>query len=90
MARIAKTKTIKVKVDQANPEPLEILAQSIIDVSDAAKKMLSGRLKKSTIVLLLQNACGNRVTRSQIEDVLDNAAKLKYLYLVPPTKIKPS
>lgn len=86
MARIARTKKITVKVDEANPEPIEILAQSIIDVSEAAKKMLSGRLKKYTIVLLLQNACGNRVTRSQIEEVLDNAAKLKDLYLVPAAK----
>lgn len=86
MARLARTKTITVKVNEDNPEPLEILAQSIIDVSDAAKKMLSGRLKRSTIIILIQHACGNRVTRQQIEDVLDNTASLKDIYLVPPEK----
>lgn len=86
MARTARTKKITVMVDEKNPEPVEILAKSIIDVSDAAKKMLSGRLKKTTIVILLQHACGNRVTRQQIEEVLDNAAKLKDLYLIPEKK----
>lgn len=59
----AKTQQITVKVKEENPEPLELLAQSIIDLSEAFRKIEAGPLKRRTIVLLLQDATSFTATR---------------------------
>jgi hypothetical protein len=80
--RNASTKTITVKVNEENPEPLELLAKAIIDVSEGFEKINSCRLTRRAIVLLLQAAIGGgRVTFQQINDILDYGPKLKSLYL---------
>jgi len=81
MARQAKTKTITVKTDEKNPEPLEILAKSIIQVSAAADKLLKSGLNKRAIIVLLQESIGSsNITRHQIGAVLDHLPLLKTLY----------
>lgn len=80
--KTAKTQTIKVKVSESEPESLEILAKSIIDVSEAAQKLLNSRLTTDAIVLLIQhNMSTAAVTRKQISLVLETAGKLKQIYL---------
>jgi hypothetical protein len=53
----------------------ELLAQSIIDVSEAAKKLLGSRLSRRALVVLLHDASG--VAKRDIELVLDHAADLR-------------
>ena len=75
----AKSQQITVKVNEANPEPLEVLAKAIIEVSDAFIKLQNGPLERRTIVLLLKDYTG--LAGRDIEKVLDAAPKLKTYYL---------
>lgn len=84
MNKKANTKQITVKVNEQNPEPLDILSKSIIDVSDGFDKINKSKLTRKAIVLLLQNAIGTtRITQQNINDVLDYAPKLKGIYTKP-------
>jgi len=73
------SQTITVKTNEENPEPLEVIAKSIIDISDAFKKLGQTRLKRRVILLLIKDHTG--VSFSEIEKVLDAATKLKDIYL---------
>jgi hypothetical protein len=75
----AKTQQITVKVTEENPEPLELLAKSVIELSDAFIKIESSPLKRHTVVLLLQDY--TRLPKKSIEAVLDAAPKLKSYYI---------
>lgn len=84
MAKSASTKSITVKVNEENPEPLDILAKAIINVSDSFDKINKSKLSRKAIVLLLQNTIGaTRITQQQITDVLDYAPRLKDIYTKP-------
>jgi hypothetical protein len=84
MTKKATTKQITVKVNEENPEPLEILAKAIIDVSDGFEKINKSKMTRKAIVLLLQAAIGGSlITQQQINDVLDYGPKLKTLYTKP-------
>lgn len=72
--------TITVKSSEENPEPIELIAQSIIDISDAWKKIENGRLAKRAIVLLIKDRCvGIGIT--EIETILNVVPKLKDFYI---------
>lgn len=75
----AKTQTITVKANSENPEPLEVLAKSIIDVADAFKKINNSQLKRRTVIILLQDMTG--ISQTQIGKILDAAPLLKETYL---------
>lgn len=84
MAKAATTKQITVKVNEENPEPLDILAKSIIDVSEGFERINKSKLTRKAIVILLQNAIGSsRISQTNINDVLDYAPKLKSIYTKP-------
>lgn len=53
----------------------EILASAIIDVADAAKKLLSSRLTKPALLVLLKHESG--VPMKTIDKVLTSASNLK-------------
>lgn len=59
----------------------EILAQSIVDISDGMEKLLNGRLNRTALVILIQNAITGNISRAQISDVLDAVADLKKKYV---------
>jgi hypothetical protein len=81
MANAATTKQITVKVNEQNPEPLDILAKSIIDVLEGFEQINKSKLTRKAIVLLLQNAIGSsRISQQNINDVLDYAPSLKRIY----------
>jgi hypothetical protein len=87
MTKSAKSKTITVKVNEENPEPLDILAKSIIDVAEAFRRIDSCRLTRKAIVLLIQDAIGStRITRQAIIDVLDYGPRLDKIYTKPSVK----
>jgi len=72
-----KAKTVKVK--EENPEPLELLAKSIIELSDSFIKIQNGPLQRRTIILLLKDCTG--LAGRDIEKILDAAPKLKSYYV---------
>jgi hypothetical protein len=79
MAKAAKTQTITVKTNEENPEPLEVLAKAIIEVSEAAQKFQNSRLKSRAILVLIKDMTS--LSMRDIETVLNAAAKLKDVYI---------
>lgn len=75
----AKNQQITVKVNETAPEPLEVLAKAIIEVSDAFIKIQNGPLQRRTIILLLKDYTG--LAGRDIEKILDAAPKLKTWYV---------
>ena len=76
-------KTITVKSNEENPEPLELIAQSIIQIAEAYKKVNDSRLRKRAILLLIKDAipAKYKVGINEIELVLDAAQSLKAHYI---------
>jgi hypothetical protein len=78
-----------VKIKQPEPPaeevPAEILATSIVAISEAMDRLMQGRLNASAVYLLIQNACPSkdRPTIRQIETVLQAARDLKKTYVRP-------
>jgi hypothetical protein len=82
--------TIATNNNNAPPlPPVEEIAQAIADLSVAARKLMSTRLKDKAIVILLQAMSGN-VKRSDIEIILHNLQIMDRHWLKPlekgPTK----
>lgn len=67
---------------------LEELALAIEKMSDLGERLLKTRLKKRTLMLLIRDACSNKVGLSEIEQVLHALPRLKdkYLYDVKQAK----
>lgn len=84
-----KKQTITIKTNEENPESIELIAQSIIQVSEAFEKINRSPLKRKAIVLLIQDAIGaTKIGKKEIELVLDYAPKLKDYYVKEVKKIK--
>jgi len=85
---MAKTK-VKIIKDAENPEPVEIIAQAIIEISKAAKKLSDSQLKDRALLLLIHDNCGPvgppykkfKPTISQIKSVLESIETLKARYI---------
>jgi len=68
--------------DEVNPEPLELLAKSIIQISDGFQKLLDSPLNQRALILLLHDAIGQgRINKVQIKLVLDSLPRLKEWYV---------
>lgn len=68
-----------VKKDPANPEPDELIAASIIKISEGMQAINKGPLNRRAILVLLKDATG--LTFAEITKVLDAQADLRRLYL---------
>lgn len=79
MARVMTTNN-----DNGQPvlPPVEEIAQAIADLSEAARKLMSTRLKDEAIVLLLQAMSGG-VKRSDIKVILYNLKIMDKHWLKP-------
>lgn len=76
--------TIKIVKDELNPEPVELLAKSIIQVSDGFQRFLDTSLNQRALIILLHDGIGaSHITRKQIKLVLDNLPRLKAWYVKP-------
>ncbi|MES2359963.1 MAG: hypothetical protein V4529_16610 [Gemmatimonadota bacterium] len=71
---MAKAKTEEPVIINNKADPPEILATSIREVAEAARKLLATRLTKRAILVLLKDSCG--LPMHEIEKVLDHAASL--------------
>lgn len=67
--------------------PVEEIAQAIADLSVAARKLMSTRLKDKAIIILLQAMSGT-VKRSDIEAILHNLQIMDKHWLKPLEKSK--
>lgn len=77
-----KAQNIKVIKNEEKPETPEVLAQAIIDIADGFNAMLNSRLTRRALVVLLQDMIGaGKVSRTDINLVLDNLPKLKSYYV---------
>lgn len=75
---------VTVKQDPANEIPVEVLADAIVQVADAAKRLLSSRLTTRAVVLLIHDACGGAVGKRDIQMVLEKSAMLAATYIKKP------
>lgn len=72
-----------------NPNPLpppEEIAQAIVDLSAAAKKMMSTRLTNKAIVTLLHSMSSGTVKKNHIEVILHNLQLMDRQWLKPLEK----
>lgn len=75
-------KNIKIIKNQDNPESAELLAQSVIQVAEGFEKLLKTPLNSKAIVALLHNGIGvSKITKGQIELVIDALPRLKGWYI---------
>ena len=73
---------IRIVKNEEDPEPVELLAQSIIQVADGFEKIKKSKLSQRAIVVLLQDGIGAaKITKQQIALVLDNLPRLKAWYI---------
>ena len=73
---------IKIKKNEENPESVELLAQSIIQVAQGFEKILKGSLNNRGLIVLLHDAIGaSKITKTQIKIVLDALPRLKAWYI---------
>lgn len=71
-----------IKQDKDNEVPVEILAKSIVEVSEAARKLLGSKLTKRAICILIKDSMtGSGLPMKDIQTVLDCAANLDKRYL---------
>lgn len=79
MATQSKVTIVK---DKENVIELKVMEQAIVDVAEAARKLLNSRLSKRAILVLIKDSMtGQGVPMKDIELVLDCAAKLDKRYL---------
>jgi hypothetical protein len=72
---------VKIKQDEINPIPVEIIAQSILDIAESMKQIDNSRLKRSAIVALIHDRSG--INKGTIEVVMNNLSALEQNYLKP-------
>lgn len=72
-------KPVTIKQDEVYPEPMEVIAASIIEISAAVKKLNSSRVKARVIYLLIKDA--TNIPLGTIEAVLNAAQSLEKTYL---------
>lgn len=75
-------KNIKIKKDEFNPESVELLAKSIIQVAEGTKKIFEVGLNQKCLIVLIQAMIGGQnITQSQIKLVLEGLPRLKAWYI---------
>lgn len=75
-------KQIKIVKDQQNPESVELLAKSIVQIANAFEQILNSSLKMKTFEVLLLDMIGaGKINRTQIRLVLENLPRLKAWYI---------
>lgn len=78
MGSLEKTMT---ELNQENPVPAEVIAQAIVDVARGMEKVNQSRLSREALVTLI--AARSRVSRANIELVLNNLDALERIWLKP-------
>jgi hypothetical protein len=66
---------VKIKQDDAAPIAGEVIAQALIDISDAMKQLNNSRLKRKAVVALIHDQ--SKINKGTIEIVLNNLEALR-------------
>jgi hypothetical protein len=76
---------ITIKTDETNPQPVEIIADAIIKVSEAMVQINRSQLRRRAILLLIKDQFPStyKIGLKDIDLVLDYAEKLKDVYIRP-------
>lgn len=73
---------IKIKKNEGNPESVELLAASIVQVAEGFEKLLNSPLRDRAIIVLLQDGIGaTKISKGQIQLVLEALPRLKAWYI---------
>ena len=73
---------IKIKKDEENPESVELLAKSIIQVAEGFEKIANGPLSTTAIVVLLRHCIGeSKISKAQVRLVIEALPRLKSWYI---------
>lgn len=75
----AKEQPVTIKKDEQNPEPMELIAASIIEIAAAVRKLQNGKLKPRVVHLLIKDMTS--IPLGTIEKVLNAAQSLEKTYL---------
>lgn len=76
------TKNIKIKKEKENPETVELLAKSILQVAKGFEDLLKSSFNKRAYIVLLHDVIGaSKINKKQIELVLEALPRLKAWYL---------
>jgi hypothetical protein len=75
----AKTKVRTVVKEGEEPQPIEVLESSIVEIAKAMKKLGSSRLKQETLVTLLHDH--TKVSKREVRDILNSLEALEVLFL---------
>lgn len=81
--KMAKEK-IDVKLSADQPESTEIIAASIVRISDGFAKLIKGGLNERALTVLIRDHTG--VALYEIKKVLDCLPRLKEIYCTKPPK----
>ena len=88
---------VTLKHNEEAPIAVEIIADCIVAIADGVKKLRSGRLNESALVLLIKHASPGvkkgryhteYITAKQVQAVLDGMASLEREYLKPKKDAK--
>lgn len=80
MARVTrKQQLVEVTQDDEAPVPVKVLAQSILEIAKAAKKITQAGLKEETLVLLIHDY--TKLSRANVRAVLRCLPDLAEIYL---------
>jgi hypothetical protein len=72
---------VLIKIEDELEESTELIARSIIHIAESFEKIEKGALSQRAIILLIHDACGGKVGKTQIELVLKNISKLRDYYI---------
>jgi hypothetical protein len=64
--------------------PTEILAESIVAISQGVKRLRAGKLNDRALILLIQDACTTRIGKDVIARVLNGMESLEATYIRKP------
>ena len=76
---MAKKTALIVKQDDDKPVPKEVLAQAVVDIAAAGKRLAAAKLNRKAVILLLSASSG--VGKIDVAAVLDGIANLERDYL---------
>lgn len=73
------TKKVVVKQDAEKPVEVEVLAQAIVDIANAGKRLASSRLNRKAVIVLLAHDTG--LGQGTVRTVLEGIESLQSTYL---------
>lgn len=73
---------VAVITNPVHPEPVEIIAQSIIEIAAAMRRIDSSRLTRKAIVALLHDT--SKISKRDIDCILDHLAYLEKAWIKAP------